>query len=128
MVDKQESTMNKTQAQKLKKEQIQSLLAKDDRAVVRALVRIYERQTADEQRSEETKHHNEVGFRANDAKYMTMAAKFALRNGRLDDYHLQKVRGRIMHYWRQLAEIAEEQNAKRIAMGKETVPLCGRQK
>jgi hypothetical protein len=119
--------MNKTQALNAKKAEIHSLLLNNDKAVVRALICIYQRQTEDEQRNRETKHHNTIGFRANDAKYMTMAAQWALRNGTLDDFHMQKVRSKIMHYWRQLIEIAEEKNALRARMGKETVPLSGRQ-
>lgn len=119
--------MNKTQALKAKKAEIHSLLLNNDKAVIRALVCIYQRQTEDEQREQETKHSNTIGFRANDAKYLTMAAQWALRTGTLDDFHMQKVRAKIMHYWRQLVEIAEEKNARRAQMGKETIPLSGKQ-
>lgn len=113
----------------IKKANILSLLERDDKAVARAVVRIYQRQTEDEQRVSETKHHNKIGFRANDAKYLSMVARFVLANGAITEaYHMQKTRRLMKQYWKQLIEIAEETNAKRASLGMETVPLYGRQK
>lgn len=112
-----------------KKVQIQSLIDTDDRAVARAVVRIYQRQTEDEQRASETKHHNTIGFNASDAKFLTGVARYVIANGKIDtEYHMMKTRKLIRRYWRQLIEIAEETNLKRMQMGKETVPLGGRHK
>lgn len=113
---------------KAKKEQIQALIDRDDKAVYRALYQIYQRQTASEQRTEDTKFRNDIGFSAADAKYLTYAAKWMIKHGSLNDYNLNKVRGRIRRYWKQLAEIAEETNERRVAMGMAVVPLGGRQK
>jgi len=109
-----------------KKEQIQKLIDTDDHAVARAVVRIYQRQTASEQRSEHTHLNNSIGFNAPDAKYLTGAAKFALRNGGLTGEHVDRVRAKIRRYWRQLIEISEETNQRRMAMGMDVVPLGGR--
>jgi hypothetical protein len=131
MVNNKEHTMSKVSQNELqiKKANILSLLERDDKAVARAVVRIYQRQTEDEQRVSETKHHNKIGFKANDAKYLSMVARYVIANGAITEaYHLQKTRELIKHYWRQLIDIAEETNAKRLAQGKETVPLYGRQK
>jgi cob(I)alamin adenosyltransferase len=111
---------------KAKKEQIQYLIDHNDLAVARAVVRIYQRQTTDEQRSEVTKHTNSIGFNGPDAKYLTSAAKYVINNGKLTGNHVDMVRRRIRRYWRQLAEIAEETNNRRIEMGKDRVPLSGR--
>lgn len=111
----------------IKKANIQSLIDRDDKAVARAVVRIYQRQTQDEQRVSETKHHNTIGFNASDAKYLSMVARYVLANGAItEEYHLAKSRKLIRRYWRQLIEIADETNAKRASLGMETVPLHGR--
>jgi hypothetical protein len=112
---------------KAKKEQIQALIDRDDKAVYRALYQIYQRQTESEQRTEDTKFRNDIGFSAADAKYLTYTAKWLIKYGKLDEYHLNKVRGRIRRYWKQLAEIAAETAERRKEMGLPVVPLCGRQ-
>lgn len=119
----------KTNALQIKKAQIQRLIDTDDKAVARAVVRIYLRQTEDERRVSETKHHNTIGFSASDAKYLSMVARYVIANGAITEkYHVEKARKLIRRYWRQLIEIAEETNLKRAQMGKETIPLYGRQK
>jgi hypothetical protein len=112
---------------KAKKEQIQKLIDTNDEAVARAVVRIFQRQTAYEQRAEHTQLNNSIGFNAPDAKYLTFAAKFVLRNGALSGDHVDRVRVKIRRYWKQLIEIAEETNARRVALGMDTVPLSGRE-
>jgi negative regulator of sigma E activity len=109
-----------------KKAQIQKLIDTDDKAVARAVVRIYQRQTASEQRAEHTHLNNSIGFNAPDAKYLTFAAKYVLRNGALTGEHIDRVRAKIRRYWKQLAEIAEETNQRRVALGMDVVPLGGR--
>ena len=62
-------------------EAIVNLLATNDRAVGRALVVLRNRQTADEQISESTKHHNNRGFRPCHARMGTSMANFFERAG-----------------------------------------------
>ena len=57
------------------KESIQTLLATNDKAVYRALIVLFERQTADEQEAESTNHNNGRGFNGRDAKFGTSLAK-----------------------------------------------------
>ena len=111
---------------KAKKEQIQRLIDTDNYAVERALVRIYKAQTASEQRAEHTHLNNSVGFNSPDAKYLTYCAKYVLNGNHLTGEHLDKVRAKIRRYWKQLAEVAEATNQRRVAMGMDVVPLCGR--
>lgn len=95
---------------KTKKERqlkVKDLLAKNDKAVVRAVVAIYRRQTLDEQVSQLTKESNYQGFCANDATIMTMYAQQILKYGGLSQQQLKIARDRMMRYSRQLAEIAE---------------------
>lgn len=56
-------------------EQIVQMLKENNYAVERALLVLFERQTADEQSSETTNVHNSMGFTAFDAEFMTSLAK-----------------------------------------------------
>lgn len=60
------------------REEIDQLLIENDIAVMRAIVRLFELQTADEINSAQTKHENSVGFTAADAKAGTRMARWLL--------------------------------------------------
>jgi hypothetical protein len=98
--------MAKTQQQALAKATIQSLLATNDRAVERALIRIYERQTADEQAANTTCHNNARGFTGLDAEFLSRAAQGCKRYGHLTERQMPYVRAKMMKYWSQFAEVA----------------------
>jgi hypothetical protein len=91
---------------KWNKENIQSLLATNDRAVERAIVRIYNNQTVSEKSAGNTIHHNGVGFSGAHARRGSYYAKWILRGRRLTRHHLDNARRIAMKYWRQLAEHA----------------------
>lgn len=91
---------------KWSKEQIIHLLETKDNAVERGLIRIYERQTADEKANGKTVSRNHLGFNAIDANYGTYLAKFVLNGNKLTGIHLVKARNLIMKYAGQLTEIA----------------------
>lgn len=74
------------------KTEIVNLLLTNDRAVARALVVLYNRQTADEQVSEDTRHLNGIGFTGADGGVGTSMAKFFLARGYLTPKQLA--------YWR----------------------------
>jgi hypothetical protein len=97
------------------KSSIQSLLATNDRAVERAIVVIFERQTRDEQCSQYTTHLNTIGFSAAHASKGSYYAKWILSGRRLNGLHLENARKISMHYWRQLIEIAAEKEARKAA-------------
>lgn len=88
------------------KEQIINLIETNDRAVNRAVLAIYKNQTSDEQNSEATLYHNNIGFSAADARLMTYYATYIEKTGSLSGTHLEKARKKIKKYWRQLLEIA----------------------
>lgn len=103
------------------KDTIQNLLATNDLAVERAVVAIYDRQTADEKRDSDTKHDNFRGFRANHAPTLSYFARIILKgwkeaNGKkrvhLNPVKLAKARTFIMQYHRQLAEIANSKEGR----------------
>lgn len=76
------------------KEKIVNLLASNDVAVGRALVRLFKNQTADEQVNEDVKHRNNKGFRPCHARMGTSMAKFFQERGRLTPKQVS--------YWRTL--------------------------
>ena len=76
------------------KEQIVHLLQTNDKAVIRALIVLHDRQTEDEQMKEMTKFHNGRGFRPCHARMGTSMAKFYFRN--------QYLTAKQIAYWRVL--------------------------
>lgn len=92
-------------------DKIVDLLNTNDRAVERAIVAIYERQTADEKQTEHTRHDNQVGFRQNHAKRMSYYARLIKRGNRLYPAQLSLARSWMKMYRRQLADIANKKEA-----------------
>lgn len=85
-----------------------SLLNRQDevgtRAVGRAMVAIYKRQTADEARGGYTAASNGRGFNKADASRGTYYARWVLSGRKLSGRHLEKARKMALRYRRQLAE------------------------
>ena len=97
------------------KDRISSLLLSNDLAVEKALVAIYDRQTRDEKMSEDTLHHNGVGFSGAHAKRGTYFARWVLSGRHLTGHHLARARSIVLHYTKQLAHIANVKAAKKEA-------------
>ena len=72
----------------MNKHYIAQLLQNNYKAIIRALIVLNERQTRDEQASEDTKYNNGVGFTPADAKMGTSMAEFYARRGYLTDKQL----------------------------------------
>lgn len=88
------------------KERILELLETSDKMVHRSIVKIYEYQTADEQSTESTSHHNGVGFNGIDAPLLSSFAKQVLNGRTLSPKQMIYARKKIMKYSNQLAKIA----------------------
>lgn len=97
-----------TKAEQAKKAEIQGLLERNPRAVARALVVIYEFQTADEQATSTTSHANGVGFSGRDAEFGSSLAQKVLKGWALSEKQLNAGRRMVKKYWRQLALAAEK--------------------
>lgn len=102
----------------MNKHYIAQLLQNNDKAIIRALIVLNERQTRDEQASEDTKYNNGVGFTPADAKMGTSMAEFYARRGYLTDKQLaywkkpnRKGVWRICKYAGQLLDIANAKQA-----------------
>ncbi len=96
---------------------IVNLLASNDKAIIRALLVLHERQTTDEQVGDTTRHLNGRGFRPCHARMGSSMAKFYQRNGYLSPKQIAYWRKegkegmRISIYWRQLLEAAQAKAA-----------------
>jgi phosphoribulokinase len=87
-------------------EEIKALLAESDKAVARAILAIYNRQTEDEKIVKETSASNGVGYNGVDANFMSSLAQFYQAKGFLSAGQLKYGRKAIMKYAGQLTEIA----------------------
>lgn len=80
------------------KQKVKDLILENDKAVYRAILRIYSFQTLEEQYSEETKEHNGQGFSGIDAKFLSSLAKQIQEGRKLSPKQLEKARNRMIHY------------------------------
>ena len=87
-------------------EEIKNLVQTNDKVLYGALKKLYAKQTADEQRSKETKENNGVGFNGVDAGFLSSTAEFLLRTGFLTDKQKVIVRKKMVKYTRQLTRLA----------------------
>ena len=75
-------------------------------AVERAMVAIWERQTADEQETQGPRHHNGRGFASCTARSGTYFAGWVRSGRRLTGKHLVKARKIALHHAGQLTDFA----------------------
>lgn len=91
---------------------------KQGQIIGRALVAIFNRQTASEQSADHTQEDNGIGFAGCDAKTGSLSAKSFIKHNRLQPWVIEKwmapSRGypRICKYAKQLNEIAEEKQVR----------------
>lgn len=95
-------------------EAIRAMLLVDNRAVERALIALFNRQTEDEQVVDETRVLNRVGFSAADAKRLSKSAKWVISGHHIDGWFLKEARRRVLKYSRQLADIANATSTKKV--------------
>ena len=111
----------------ISKEAIQALLLRNDdigmNAVGRALVALNRRQTSVERSIQATTVHNAQGFTPSDARIGTSMAEFYAKAGKLtpkqvaywQESRTPSGRPRIVKYWKQLIEVANEKQARKQA-------------
>jgi hypothetical protein len=87
-------------------ESIKALLQSRDDAVLRGLVRIYEYQKYDEQRNQETKYHNRMGFTKSDAKFGTsIVENWIVKKRPLSPNQMYRAREMMNRHARQILRI-----------------------
>lgn len=94
------------------KAKIADLLRSNDRAVERAMIVLYDRQTTDEKQVSDTRHTNQRGFSCFHAKTGSYYGRWCKSGKRLTGQYLEKARKIALRYTQQLAD---EANAKTIA-------------
>jgi hypothetical protein len=73
-----------------------------DRALYRALLRVYANQTNDEQENQETNKHNGVGFTGCDARILSSFSEQLLRKGYLSEKQKEIARRKLPKYATQI--------------------------
>lgn len=86
--------------------EISVLIQTNDIVLYRALIRLYNCQTADEKISQETRNKNGAGFNAYDAKFLTNVAEFYKARGFLTYGQKVATRRKLAKYTKQLTRIA----------------------
>ncbi len=74
---------------------------------IRALLQIYNFQTEDEKRIEQTTHHNGVGFTGCDGEILSSFAKFYLHKNYLTSKQMIYVYKKVPKYWNQIINISD---------------------
>jgi hypothetical protein len=90
-----------------KKAKILALLESSEAAVCKALVVIYEHQTASEQAAGVTVSLNGVGFSAHDAEFGSSLAQKIKKGWKMSPKQIAAGRKLVKHYWKQLVAAAD---------------------
>lgn len=88
------------------RKKINELLRTNDRAVERAMLRLHDLQTNDEQTSNSTKYLNNQGFSAAHANKGSYYARWVRSGRRLSGRHLDKAREIALYHSKQLVRLA----------------------
>ncbi len=87
------------------KDFIKNQLATNPTWAVKALVKIYERQTIDEQNSQATKENSGVGFNGLDANILSSFAEQVNKGRNLSVKQMTIVYKKMPRYWKQVASL-----------------------
>lgn len=93
---------------------IRAKLATDFKWCRRALIVLYQRQTADEQSATRTKHDNDRGFNQPDAPLGSRLARKAMTPQLFEPNEVIAARKLLMKYAGQLARIANEKERAKV--------------
>lgn len=92
---------------------LKDLLKTNDKALLRAIVLIYDNQTDEEKYKGESVEDNNVGFTKWDAKEMGDIARKLKRGEPLTTGELAKSRNKMQKYWKQLMHISKRQQEQK---------------
>jgi hypothetical protein len=101
-------TMDKIK-KSLIKEFVKIKLSTDPKWTQQALRRIYEFQTQEEQRAQDTRYHNGVGFTGTDGRILSSLAKQLQRYGRLSEKQMGILFKKMPKYWQQVVKISDKE-------------------
>lgn len=97
--------------QKEWKKELQDLLCRSDKAVVEAMLRIWDFQTSGEKIASQTLEENGVGFDKVDSSYMKQYVD-KYYAGKLTKDDIAFLRSRMLRYWKQLMQLSKEKIRK----------------
>ena len=99
---------------------LKDLLKTNNKALLRAIVLVYDNQTPEEKDKDESIEDNCIGFSKIDAKEMGDIARKIKANKALTKGELAKSRNKMQKYWKQLMIISKKQaEAKKLQEQKE---------
>lgn len=94
---------------------LKDLLKTNDKALLRAIVLVYDNQTLEEKDKGESIEDNCIGFSKIDAKEMGDIARKIKANKALTKGELAKSRNKMQKYWKQLMIISKKQAEAKLA-------------
>lgn len=97
--------------QKEWKKELQDLLCRSDKAVVEAMLRIWDFQTDGEKIANQTLEENGIGFDKVDSSYMKQYID-KYYAGTLTKEDVSFLRSRMLRYWKQLMQLSKEKIRK----------------
>lgn len=98
--------------QKQWEEYLKNLLKTNNKALFKAIVLIYDSQTEEEKRANESVEDNKLGFSKIDAKDLSAIARKIKREETLTEGELAKSRNKMPKYWKQLMVISKRNMQK----------------
>ena len=101
--------MTTTTQKKWNEENIHKLVQTNDGVLYGALMQLYKRQTASEQKERTTRYRNGEGFNAIDANFLSSLAVYYLRHGYLTYRQKIVARRKLVKYTNQLTRIANKE-------------------
>lgn len=90
------------------KEEIKNLIQTNDKMVIRSLIQLYNRQTADEQIVHEAAYQNGIGFNGVDAPILSSFVEFYKERNFLTAKQINIARKKLVKYSGQLEKIANK--------------------
>ena len=93
------------------REEIANKIATDLKWLCGGILAIWNRQTEDEKNTEETRHHNGVGFNGRDARFLSSIAQQINQGRRLSEKQTVAARKAMVKYTGQLTKIANKKIA-----------------
>ena len=102
--------------QKAKTEFVKNKLSTNSKWALHALMKIFDRQTEDEQRTNSTHLHNNIGFTGCDAEILSSFAKQYQRKGFLSDKQMKLLYRKISKYHRQVIELSDAKKLETMVL------------
>jgi hypothetical protein len=103
------------------KAKIEAILRLNDKAIGRAMIVLYDRQTRDEKVVSDAKYTNKVGFSAAHAKRGSYYGRWCQSGRELTGHHLVKAREIALHYTQQLADEANAKAARKLDIERDAI-------